>query len=213
MPERRPFCSDLSRENGEPLGATASRIDRWYLIEYRGLWARDALLGSGLSDQVKSRLRDQVRAHPRSRLLFVRRPDRRGLPGLLVYVADAREGVESLRRIELADHEDLRELDLAHALVPVARIDGERDEALDTPAVRPPDEHETAVLDGANLGAQVRFDLVGETAPRERVARPEAPVLDQEPAVDAARRRSERLAVFPREVGAVRPTLRHPPPG
>jgi hypothetical protein len=115
MPERRPFCADLSRENGEPLGATASRIDRWYLIEYRGLWTRDALLGSGLSDQVKSRLRDQVRAHPRSRLLFVRRPDRRGLPGLLVYVADAREGVEILRRIELTDHEDLRELDLLDA--------------------------------------------------------------------------------------------------
>ena len=112
MPARKPFCADLSRENGEPLSATASRIDRWFLIEYRGLWTRDALLGSGLSDQVKARLRQQVAAHPRSRLLFLRRPDRRGRPDLLAYVADAREGSESLRRIELTGHEDLRELDL-----------------------------------------------------------------------------------------------------
>jgi hypothetical protein len=112
MPAPRPFCADLSRENGEPLGATASRVDRWFLIEYRGLWTRDALIGSGLSDQVKARLREQVAAQPRSRLLFLRRPDRRGLPDLLAYVADAREGSESLRRIELTGHEELRELDL-----------------------------------------------------------------------------------------------------
>ena len=62
MTERRPFCADLARENGEPLGATASRIDHWFLIEYRGLWTHDAVAGSGLSDQVKDRLREQVRA-------------------------------------------------------------------------------------------------------------------------------------------------------
>ena len=57
MTEPRPtFCADLSRENDEPLAATASRIDNWFLIEYRGLWARDALTGSGLSDQVKQHL-------------------------------------------------------------------------------------------------------------------------------------------------------------
>ena len=54
----RPFCSDISRENDEPLGATASRIDRWLLVEYRGLWSSEALPGSGLSDQVKARLRE-----------------------------------------------------------------------------------------------------------------------------------------------------------
>jgi hypothetical protein len=112
LTERRPFCSDLSRANGEPLGATASRIDNWILIEYRGLWASDAVAGSGLSDQVKVHLREQVRAASRGRLLFVRRPDRRRQPGLAAYVADSREGRESLRRFELADHEDLRRLDL-----------------------------------------------------------------------------------------------------
>jgi hypothetical protein len=112
MPERRPFCADLSRENGEPLSATASRIDHWFLIEYRGLWTHDAVAGSGLSDQVKGRLREQVRAVPNGRLLFVRRPDRRRAETLLAFTADSRAGNEQLRRFELESHEDLRALDL-----------------------------------------------------------------------------------------------------
>jgi hypothetical protein len=112
MTERRPFCSDLSRENGEPLGATASRIDRWFLIEYRTLWTRDALAGSGLSDQVKSHLREQVRSVANGRLLFVRRPDRRREQTLLVFTADSHAGAERARSFEIDGHEDLRRLDL-----------------------------------------------------------------------------------------------------
>jgi hypothetical protein len=107
----RPFCSDISRENDEPLGATASRIDRWLLVEYRGLWSSDALVGSGLSDQVKARLRELRAIHPRTRLLLIRRPDRRHHPTLAVYVADSREGQESLGRLDVAHHEELRRLD------------------------------------------------------------------------------------------------------
>jgi hypothetical protein len=112
MTERRPFCADLSRANGESLAATASRIDRWLLVEYRGLWTSDAVAGSGLSDQVKAHLRAEVRAAGPARLLFVRRPDRRRREGLVAYVADSREGREALTRIELESHEDLRGFDL-----------------------------------------------------------------------------------------------------
>jgi hypothetical protein len=112
MTNRRPFCADLSRANGESLAATASRIDRWILVEYRGLWTSDAVAGSGLSDQVKAHVRRQLRAAGRGRLLFVRRPDRRGREGLAAYVADSREGREALWRFELESHEDLRGLDL-----------------------------------------------------------------------------------------------------
>jgi hypothetical protein len=107
----RPFCSDISRENDEPLGATASRIDHWLLVEYRGLWSSDALVGSGLSDQVKRRLRELRSARPRTRLLFIRRPDRRRHPKLAVYVATSRQGEERIGRLELDEHEDLRRVD------------------------------------------------------------------------------------------------------
>lgn len=113
MDQARPFCSELARESAEPLFATASRIDHWLLIEYRGLWSFDALAGSGLSDQVKDHLREQVAALPRARLLFVRRPERRRSPGLLAYSAVSRESAERLRAIEFEDYEDLRELDFS----------------------------------------------------------------------------------------------------
>lgn len=112
MTEPRLFCSDLSRENDEPLAATASRIDHWFLIEYRGLWTRDALPGSGLSDQVKQHLRDQVAAVPHGRLLFIRRPDRRRRPELVAYAATSRPGEEILTRFEFEAYEDLRGVDL-----------------------------------------------------------------------------------------------------
>jgi hypothetical protein len=107
-----PFCADLARENDEPLGATASRIDHWLLIEYRGLWARDALSGSGLSDQVKGHLRDQVAHAPHGRLLFIRRPDRRGHPRLLAFAVASRPGVTRITRTEFEAYDDLRGLDL-----------------------------------------------------------------------------------------------------
>ena len=61
-PGDREFCSEVSTENSEPLAATASRVDHWVLVEYRGLWSHDALVGSGLSDQVKAHLRGQAAA-------------------------------------------------------------------------------------------------------------------------------------------------------
>jgi hypothetical protein len=112
LTEPRPFCADLSRENDEPLAATASRIDHWFLVEYRGLWTRDALPGSGLSDQVKHHLREQVASVPHGRLLFVRRPDRRRHPHLLAFTASSRPGETRVTRTEYEAYEDLRNVDL-----------------------------------------------------------------------------------------------------
>jgi hypothetical protein len=112
LTEHRPYCADLSRENGEPLAATASRIDYWFLVEYRGLWTRDALPGSGLSDQVKQHLRDQVASVRHGRLLFIRRPDRRRRPELVAFAGSSRPGAEGLTRLEFETYEDLRGVDL-----------------------------------------------------------------------------------------------------
>jgi hypothetical protein len=113
MPRERPFCSDVSLESGESLEATASRIDHWLLVEYRGLWARRELADSALPGEVKSHLREQLRGLPHSRLLFVRRPERRRHPGIAVYVARSHEDSPLLHGLELDAYDQLLDLDLA----------------------------------------------------------------------------------------------------
>ena len=105
MPSDRPFCSDVSRENLEPLAGTASRVDHWILVEYRGLWGHDVLPGSGLSDQVKANLREQAAARPNTKLLFVRRSERRGRPELRVMWGSSPERGASLFHAQLESHE------------------------------------------------------------------------------------------------------------
>ena len=111
----RRFCSELAQDRDEPLAATASRIDHWLLVEYRGLWGPNAVRASGLSDQVKATLREQLHARAHTRLLFIRRPDRRHEPLLRAYSATSLEGDESLRCLAFESHEDLRRIDLAAA--------------------------------------------------------------------------------------------------
>ena len=113
---RRVFCSELSHANGEPLWATASRVDHWILVEYRGVWARDELAGSLLAPAVKEHLRAQLGRLSRSRLLFVRRTERRGRPELAVFYGRTAERDAWFRRVEIDGHDDLLELDFATAL-------------------------------------------------------------------------------------------------
>ena len=115
----RPLCAETSRADAEPLAATASRVDRWILIEYRGLWAHDAVDDSTLSAEVKAYLRAQRRLEPHSRILFVRRTERRAHDGLCAFVARTTEGERDLRRLELTRYDDLLELDLATAGEPL----------------------------------------------------------------------------------------------
>jgi hypothetical protein len=112
MATRKPFCSDVSRENAEPLAGTASRVDHWILLEYRGLWSKDAVAGSGLSDQVKAHLREQCEARPNTKLLFIRRTERRGRPELAVYWGSSPERGGALFRTEVEGYEDVVDLDL-----------------------------------------------------------------------------------------------------
>jgi hypothetical protein len=113
MATRRPLCADLSREHSEPLSATASRIDYWLLIEYRGLWNRAPLRGSGLSDEIKDHLRTQLNRRAPARLLFVKRPDRRGRDELRVFHGSTRVGEANFFGRDLAAYDELLELDLA----------------------------------------------------------------------------------------------------
>jgi hypothetical protein len=112
----RPFCADEAREAGEALTATASRIDHWLLVEYRGRWDRDVLAGSLFSNEVKVHLRGQLDRVERSRLLFVKQPERRSHTRLMVYAAASFSGSERVHALEFERHTDLLDFDFAAAL-------------------------------------------------------------------------------------------------
>jgi hypothetical protein len=116
MERRRELCAELSLANAEPLVATASRIDTWILVEYRGLWNRDLLEGSILSDGLKAHLRSQLAALPRSRLLFVRRPDRRDYPRFTLFFGSTPERGGRFYSLEFDRHDDLVDLDFVSCL-------------------------------------------------------------------------------------------------
>jgi len=68
---------------------------------------------------VKAYLRAQRRLFPQSRVLFVRRNERRRTDGLVAFVARTTEAERSLRHIELERYDDLLDLDLAAVGAPV----------------------------------------------------------------------------------------------
>jgi hypothetical protein len=114
--ERRAFCAAVSSASEEPLAATASRIDHWLLIEYRGAWARDVLGECLFSPELKAHLRGQLAALPRSRLLFVKKPERRSQTGRRVFFGTSKPGQERFFELEVEHQNDLLGFDFAEAL-------------------------------------------------------------------------------------------------
>ncbi|HEY7003382.1 MAG TPA: sucrase ferredoxin [Gaiellaceae bacterium] len=117
MSAKRELCADISGSAREDLAATASRVDRWVLVEYRGLWDRDVLGGSLLSSPLKQHLREQLAQLGHSRLLFVKRPERRSDKRRMLYVGSCRPGEERLYALEFDHHDDLVGFDFAGALL------------------------------------------------------------------------------------------------
>jgi hypothetical protein len=113
---RRAFCANVSNESAEPLAATASRIDHWILVEYRGAWNRQVLGGSLLAPELKAHVRAQLRALGKARLLFVKKPERRGYARRQLFYGCSKPGEERFFALEFDRHDDLLGLDLAAAL-------------------------------------------------------------------------------------------------
>ncbi len=65
-------CATESLARSEPLVATASRVQRWLVVEQPGAWGRDPLTASGLDPAVAAALADRARHH-RVRVLLARR--------------------------------------------------------------------------------------------------------------------------------------------
>jgi hypothetical protein len=100
-------CSELALAAGLPLAGTATRADRWLLVEHHGPWGRDPVPDTELPSPV----RDALEAFD-GRVLLVRHPGRATSGGVVVFRANTTEEGGEVRRIELNRLEELVSVDL-----------------------------------------------------------------------------------------------------
>jgi hypothetical protein len=105
-------CSDLSREAGEPLHATATTAVSWLLLEVPGSWPRDVSAPEALPPVARQAVDEWLLRTPASRLLFLRRPARADGGPPAAFLVRAEEGKGVVRRLELSSHEELASFDL-----------------------------------------------------------------------------------------------------
>jgi hypothetical protein len=111
------LCSVASRERAEPLTATASRVERWLLVEHPGAWGPESVPSSRLEPTTARHLA-QLAAAAGARLLMVRRHGGGGTTELRqVLLVDSRPGRESVQRQVVTDLE-LASLGLAAGWLP-----------------------------------------------------------------------------------------------
>jgi len=121
-------CSDASRVREEPLLATASRVERWLLVEHCGPWGPPAVPLA----RVDAALGDHLVAEAErggARLLLLRHP--RGVdcpPGRNVFLVDSRAGRERVLHRHFADDQTLQA-----AALPVASDPGPQWQPFDGP--------------------------------------------------------------------------------
>lgn len=101
------LCSAASSGRGEPQAATASRVERWLLVEHRGAWGPQSVPSSRMPQAV-ARALAQTAAAAGARLLMVRRPHGTAQQdGRHVYAVDSTPGAERIRTRHLDSDRDL----------------------------------------------------------------------------------------------------------
>jgi len=113
----RPLCADEAAARGDPLGATASRVRRWLLVEYDGYWPYDPLDAAPFAGPVRERLREGLAAARHAKLLLVKRPrrgERNG--GTAVIYGETVERGSRFRRVHVERAADVGDLDVAALL-------------------------------------------------------------------------------------------------
>jgi hypothetical protein len=104
-------CSSLSLAAGEALAGTASVASRWLVVEVGGAWGRDAVADTELTADVRDRLERWLTEEAGSRVLFVRRPDRRDAEPTVLTARSDEDGGE-LRRLTLPSLDALADAEL-----------------------------------------------------------------------------------------------------
>ncbi len=87
-------CSVAATDRGEPLFATASRVNGWLLVEVRGAWGDDAVHESSLGEHVPPHWKEQLKRRG-LRVVCIRSQARRDVKGVRLYTCSApRPGTE-----------------------------------------------------------------------------------------------------------------------
>src|ERR1041384_5679553 len=108
------YCSELSRQRGEPRYGTASIGDVWLLVEYPFGWGAQAFHDSALTTEVKAQLTAALTSIPRARLLFIKQdPPRR--QQIKFFVVRSRPREPFIAEFTLAAYDELLQLDIAAA--------------------------------------------------------------------------------------------------
>ena len=101
--------------------ATASRVERWLLVEHRGAWGPESVPSGRMSVNLSRALAQQAAA-ARARLLLVRRPASRSTPtqtpGRWVFAVESRPGRERVLTRHVEDDVDLVALAPPYAMDP-----------------------------------------------------------------------------------------------
>ena len=105
-------CAVESRERGEPMVGTASRVRRWLVIEQPGPWGRDALRESYVDPFVAARVALNAKQHG-VRVLLGRRVGADRSAPKSVFLARTDRVHRWIERVELDDVAQVAELDLA----------------------------------------------------------------------------------------------------
>lgn len=101
------LCAQSSRDRDEPLTATASRVDRWLVVEHRGAWGPQTVPDRRMGRTLSTSLAKAATA-ARARLVLVRRP--RAVPdveGRRLYAVDSRPGRERVLTRHVPDDAEL----------------------------------------------------------------------------------------------------------
>ena len=109
--DRGAWCATASQERDEPLAATASRVERWLLVEHRGPWG-PASVPSSRMPVAAARALAATAATARARLLLLRRPA--GVPcddGRWVFAVNSLPGAEQVLARHVSDDAELLDLE------------------------------------------------------------------------------------------------------
>ena len=111
MQRMTELCSTASRAREESLAATASRVERWLLVEHRGAWGPQSVPSSRMPQAV-ARALAQTAAAARARLLMIRRPSGGATApaGRQVFAVDSTPGAERIRTQHVAPDAELARL-------------------------------------------------------------------------------------------------------